>query len=333
MKKRVISVLLALTMVFAALAAMTLPASAAGAAGTFSPATAEIAMQGANIKWGAELFAQPSNVYNKDLALVSMVLSKIAHHDTEQSLNILGFENQLQIYNDTDELPPFIIAHQEWTVNGVETALILVAMQDSGASAAEWLNNLNIAIVPFYGYSVHAGFKAYADRVWAALNEFLAEHPNLPAKKKLLITGHSSGGACANLLTVRLDSDAGQKIADKNDIYAYGFATPNLYTSKAASDGAFDNIFNTVNTADIVPKLPANPLDPNGLLFPQWRKFGRTLTFTLTSFNGETDPHNLKIYIQGTPNASFAAEAPKFTFPALFEWLINFLRSKITFGG
>ena len=79
-----------------------------------------------------------------------------------------------------------------------------------------------------------------------------------PAHTRILITGHSRGGAIANLLAADLgdpDDDA-SALAPSSGIYAYTFAAPCATRADDRHDPRFDNIFNVVNEADIVTQLP-----------------------------------------------------------------------------
>ncbi|MDR1409184.1 MAG: lipase family protein [Oscillospiraceae bacterium] len=316
MKKRILAILLELTML---LGMFTSVSAYAVAAGKNSPEISTKIIEWsdirAEIKWGAELFAQPSNVYNKDLAFASIVLSKAASGKRSQKMESLGFQNFYQYCEPSArELPSFTIAEQTWIINGEETALITIILEGTGSALAQWKNNFNIFKVPYYGYAVHFGFKAYADEMWNALVAFLSENQDLPAKKKLLITGHSAGGAGANLLTARLNLDAEQTIACKDDVYTYTFATPNVYNGKEADASKFNNIFNIINTSDIVPQLPPSHV---------WHKFGRILSFTSSN---EAEPHSINVHLRHLPDAEFTDGKHKITLALLVEWIVENFR-------
>ena len=324
MKKRILTVILVCMMILGAVTALPLSAEAAGenlpGMSTVSISWDDVS---ANLRWGAELFSQPSGVYNADLALVSIALEKTAHDPSpylvEKFTNIFGFET-CQLYEPSSQLPPFVIAHRTMRVNGEDCAVIAAVLRGT-VSAAEWISNLNIARTQYYGYSVHAGFKSYADEVWKALNAFLSENTGLPAKKKLLVTGFSSGGSAANLLGIRFTKDTNQSIAQRDDVYVYGFATPNTYTGSPANPADCSNIFNIVCNEDMVPKMPS------GSVLTTWRKFGRILTFS----SGANVTHDQIVYLQGIPNAKFTQEAPTLTFSGFFEWIFSMLRNLFRF--
>ena len=75
---------------------------------------------------------------------------------------------------------------------------------------------------------------------------------NNPGKMKFRITGHSLGGAEAQVYTYRL-LEAG---VDKKDLYTYTYASPVPFTSEAIIDSFYAdvNVFNFINVRDFVPK-------------------------------------------------------------------------------
>ena len=99
--------------------------------------------------------------------------------------------------------------------------------------------------------------KAYgpqtADELLGSLAAYLAQGG--PAKAgetvKFFITGHSRGGAAANLLAARL-ADSG--LVKKEDVFCYTFAAPAV--SVEAAEEGYENIFNIVNETDLVTQVP-----------------------------------------------------------------------------
>jgi len=94
---------------------------------------------------------------------------------------------------------------------------------------------------------------------------------------KFIITGHSRGGAVANLLAVEMNFNS--LYFDRNNIYTYTFASPRTVTIfSAASNPIHGNIFNIVNRRDVVTSLPPNrTTGPTRSL--RWARYGLSLTF------------------------------------------------------
>ena len=72
------------------------------------------------------------------------------------------------------------------------------------------------------------------------------------------MTGHSRGGAIANLLAADLidRADGPDALASADAVYAYTFAAPCPTKSANRGDDAYAGIFNIVNPSDLVPQLP-----------------------------------------------------------------------------
>ncbi len=81
------------------------------------------------------------------------------------------------------------------------------------------------------------------------------------------MTGHSRGGAVANMLASLLLED---EFFARENMYVYTFAAPNVTTLSSATDSRYDFIWNIVNAEDVVPTVP--------MYRGSWtfRKFGHT---------------------------------------------------------
>lgn len=135
---------------------------------------------------------------------------------------------------------------------------ILVSIR--GTNAAEWYSNFDV-IPESDGkretdseYAVN--FLMTAQNVLAEIKRLQLEQEGFPKPKDnpvYILTGHSRGAACANLLGVLLNAEAGSE-----NVRSYTFATP---TTCRGDSEAFKcaNIFNFINPADIVTMLP--PMD------------------------------------------------------------------------
>ena len=145
-----------------------------------------------------------------------------------------------------------------------ETDIVLIAMRGSNGTWPEWSSNFEIGHhldscdpdFTQYKYGVnpewrtsenHMGFDITANRVLAAADDFVAAHGLDPDNVVYWVTGHSRGGAIANICASELIK-RGQKT------FAYTFACPN--TTLASDASSFEGIFNIVNEDDLVPRLP-----------------------------------------------------------------------------
>ena len=230
-------------------------------------------------------FYRDSRVYQHDLATACAVLSAVCNSESqyysgvprsvpyaEQTLGLLGFENvRTESYALRSSIPDevsslllgssdvaaYALASKHLASDGDGQPITLVFVGIRGAYGAGWLSNFNVL-----GQSAqspdHRGFKAAEEEVAQAVRSYVQESGLDPAHTRILITGHSRGGAIANLLAADLDDpDEGEPtLAPSTGIFAYTFAAPCVTRADNRHDAAFGNIFNVANEADIVTQLP-----------------------------------------------------------------------------
>ena len=98
---------------------------------------------------------------------------------------------------------------------------------------------------------VHGGFFTCAEAIWNQIN--------INSNSLYIITGHSLGGAIAELISLHLS----ESNIRTQDIICYGFASPpvgdgDLLRLHAQKNGISDRIHKIHNTADIIPKAGWN---------------------------------------------------------------------------
>ena len=217
-------------------------------------------------------FAQPSTVYNHDLAKLSMGLLLAGQSTTmnditngnETSSNRLktikgmyeafGFTEikdcnyDLPLSEDDDKIA-FSLAHRTVTIDGEESDLYLLVTRGAHYGA-EWVSNFNV--IDSSNRNEHTGFFIAANRVesWFALQNI-----KISEKTKILITGFSRTAAVSNLVAEWMNNYFENNGGSKNNVYAYTFATPNV--TRASVNAKNDaNIFNIVSPDDLVPTVP-----------------------------------------------------------------------------
>ena len=246
------------------------------------------------VEWGPELFAKPATAAQYDPALLwlTSILANNAYFqrltsdpvpkffdagrgDTEATLVKLGFsaieckraaganEGGIEHYN--------YVTFGQQTMNVGGTAYQLVAVMLRGTiDPEEWVSDFYLPAKDYV-----PGFANAEQAVLAELKAYLAGH-DAALPRKLLITGHSRGAGVANLLGASLNMPA-NKVAEKEDIYVYTFAAPNVakesITGKPEAPGIHTNIWNFINRLDLVPHIPP----------ANWGygKFGRSVTLPL----------------------------------------------------
>ncbi len=111
---------------------------------------------------------------------------------------------------------------------------------------AEWYSNFHIGTG-----ETHAGFLSASLFAEKVLEEYTSERTLNKSELKITITGHSRGGAVANLMAKSL-------IDAKNfsKVTAYAFASPNTTRSNDAHSMRYDSIYNIQNPEDFVCFIP-----------------------------------------------------------------------------
>lgn len=227
--------------------------------------------------------------------LSSLAYAESAHYQSgtsgpaymEQALESLGFDEVrtgsyryrsevvdqvLNVFTSKEDTVAYAVARKRIASEGATRSVIVVAVR--GSYGAEWLSNLYLhdersVAEGLEGY--HQGYVDAADEIREAVRPMVRESHARGDAVTLVVTGHSRGGAVANLVAAMADDElAGQytgEAADAEDggqiglsatdaVCAYTFASPGCTTSENARAERYDNIFNIVNPADIMPALP-----------------------------------------------------------------------------
>lgn len=267
----------------------------------------------ADVTINEEMFEQNSNGYHKDIAFLSSVLSQCAYNgqtlnnayrklgfDTENDVTLFGYADEennadydTDLINTTDDSLAFSLATTELD----NTRLLVVTLRGTNLnSTSDILHDISIFGTDFYEDSSPTGFVNFFRKVSVGMSLYLDEHPEITESAdngnlKILITGHSLGGAGTNLLgayfnTYEDNSYSGFDGNDavnlmysekldipQNDIFVYSFACPNVYYGDPTVVDC-DNIINVINESDLIPQVP----DGN--------KFGQSIYFDTNEENG-----------------------------------------------
>ena len=200
----------------------------------------------------AESVALPASSGDYSPALAGQALALCSGQtaeETRESLESAGFSVLLQQNFDKAADDPahtcaFTVARGQVEWAGQTHTMLAVVIR--GTSGGEWYSNFDFA-------PSHSGDTAFAENflfaaqdVFLSLNALLAQEDN----PLVLVTGHSRGAACANLLGVLLNA-----AYDPASVFVYTFATPMTVRGDALAS-EYPNIFNLVNPCDAVTKVP-----------------------------------------------------------------------------
>ena len=340
--------LLRLTLVFTlavgiAIAAMLLHAECAFA----EESETSVLASSATGDWDPSLMSLTTSAYCGDLARVCAQLSLVSEETTDDNIRAklreYGFSPETYNYGGDSA---FAIASRTENIGGEATEVIVVVARGT-KTATEGIGDV------FKGWAwdktrehcgrwVYSNVHDFYNIVYAELGSYIESHESdLRGKNvKVVVTGHSLGGACANLLAAALDNGyfngyfekANVKSKpSKSDIYAYTFgAIKVLEDGSAAAEDGYENIHNVYNYYD--------SYGPNGELSHlnasnPGQYFGHTEMFNKVGpyVTGEdyidlTDcpDHGMEAYIKGLDGiSSFGCVAKSFPDVSSSAWYYN----------
>ncbi len=158
--------------------------------------------------------------------------------DIRGALNRAGLE--LHSYLGTESTHAFVAAGPDYAV-----------LSFRGTEPDDWddvRTDGDFRFAPGQTGNVHKGFTDALDQIWSQLKPALEELVRLPVP--LLFTGHSLGGALAQLAAARISPDC-----------VYTFGSPKVGDHTFAGSLEAIPIHRIENCCDLVPNLPPNVLD------------------------------------------------------------------------
>lgn len=244
--------------------------------------------------WNPEHFFTSSTwSYNADLAYVAIETCDQSKGENEmiQHYKSLGFDEKC-IKTQNYAWPIFQWLGKELGCHGIAVkeydSFNLMVITVRGSKSLREIKSDATAIPDgeFWGYMPYNIIRDIYDGVMGTIKDVINEHSFLTSngkKTKIMITGHSLGGASANLLGANFDNLArsygdycGMKF-EIDDIYCYTFGainsignkyynnSPSEYISELPVEDGYENIHNIYNYYDTFgPKKAGNVL-PNGI--------------------------------------------------------------------
>lgn len=232
-----------------------------------------------NTNW----FFDDNLTYNSQLAVVSSLLSAIAYDnnrlvvpytDMASSTNATaiwdwmdyhGFENTGVSYDldysstntsgyQDQHVSEMFIGHKEATYGSSTKNIICIVIRGTNGTLDEWQSNFDLGgdSTPHDEWTAslnHMGFDITVNRLSSKLSAYMSANGLNSSNSILWFTGHSRGGALANLLAAKR-VNAGYKV------FAYTFASPGTTISTNTGATKYSCIFNIINEDDLVPQLP-----------------------------------------------------------------------------
>lgn len=216
------------------------------------------------VTWNNEIFETEPEEFSPQLAKLSMVLSASAYSSDTllNNLKALGFEKNAKWgYGENYDPTATGIVMASRKTGGTTVMCVVIR----GTYQNEWYSNFDIG-KSIEHTKVHSGFDTATEFAMKKLEMYLVNYGIDRDHTKFIITGHSRGGAVANLMSARLIDKYG-----KENVYGYTFASPNTTTSTDTDDKQYSGIFNFVNPTDFIAFVPPE----------KWgfSKYGTTIAF------------------------------------------------------
>ncbi len=224
------------------------------------------------IDWSMSYFEEDSRNQNKikqkKLSIASLVLSANANNESsnllQETLKTMGFSDIKPKYYDGEKYDglnrvAFVLARATPYINGQKTNVIAVVCRGT-VGPKDTLSDILVEA---------NGFRTAEEYVTPELKKYM-EKPEIDKSlpTKFYITGHSRGGAVANILGTDLE-----EYTDKGNVFVYTFACPNTTTDKSRTE-KYLHIKNYIAPED--DWVARNPMmfDSKKLLNNVWQKFG-----------------------------------------------------------
>ena len=233
-------------------------------------------------------FFSDNEVYNKSISLVSSLFSATIYdgqyieeygylNNSKYDFNHFnGIRNmmithglsdvefhQLKDEYEDQHITDVAIGHRNVSFNGTSKEIISISIRGTNTSTEEWSSNFDVGCYDIFKnnapisksddwvkFENHMGFDITANRVKKIIDEYISKNisSNTTIQKTLWITGHSRGGAIANLL--------GAYYNDDYETFVYTFASARTTTIAKEEAQSYKSIFNIINEDDIISSLP-----------------------------------------------------------------------------
>lgn len=272
--------------------------------------------------WGPGLFSNKAQMYNNELALASAVLSYGLESTIKDNIQSLFHTFQLDdlfigcydgdySYKRWDEWGwgfedgVFAIGKRIMSINADSDTTLLVVIgrgtMTPGEVRTDFLNTGN-GDKNVIGKDVKRNISTYERGMWLAIQDYIHLHPIQTNKVKVLIIGHSLGGAMANLLGAHFTHECSNiswlpKGINQDDIYVYTFGAIRVLDQEENELNGYENIHNIYNYHDTFG--PNGGKSQYGVSSPM-AKFGHTDLFAIQDKSegfGETKNHEMPTYI------------------------------------
>lgn len=276
---------------------------------------------GASVDFKESLFEKSAYVYDNELATFGAMLCMAAGRGEQEICQLfyqLGIEDaNIENFNYGGE-NAFSIAHLPIRLNGEEMNLMFIVVRGSVVDREFIGDHFAKANREFLGYMVYDYVEDFEKKVWEAVKEYANGHEDLYDKPRtFFITGHSLGGATANLITALANNpETGNSWifmdTDVSRIFTYTYGAIDSIKVDAPVTTGYQNIHNIYNFFDTYGPNGRDTLSAAGN--SMYGKFGHMDRFAYR-FSWENDletskNHIIDNYLRAIVEGAVSCESP-----------------------
>lgn len=244
-----------------------------------------------------DLVSLDNNTYNKNLASLGLVLTAELYdyisvdrkiddqYSQDAFISTLGVKditlcsvNADDYETDKNDVATVELSHTEFLHENNSYQEFFITFKGTDKNE-EWASNFDIGYdcenyvsttkrhTDWVHKNYHKGFDVAFNRIRDLIDNYINFYKSKTATIILFISGHSRGGALANL--------AGAKYSnyDEYKTFTYTFAAPFVTDEETISD--YKNIFNVINSDDLISNIP-----PQSLGF---KRYGHDVVYKVSS--------------------------------------------------
>ena len=280
-----------------------------------------VSYAGASVKFRNSLFEKSAYVYDNELATLGAMLCMAAGRGEQEICQLfyqLGIEDaNIENFNYGGE-NAFSIAHLPIRLNGEEMNLIFIVVRGSVVKREFIGDHFAKANREFLGYMAYDYVEDFEKKVWGAVKAYANAHEDLYDKSRaFFITGHSLGGATANLITALANNpETGNSWifmdTDVSHVFTYTYGAIDSIKVDAPVTIGYQNIHNIYNFFDTYGPNGRDTLSAAGN--SMYGKFGHIDKFAYR-FSWENDlatskNHIIDNYLRAIVEGAVSCESP-----------------------
>ena len=183
-------------------------------------------------------FTNPSDPKNAQFCFTFASLAYKSQPEVEEELRKIGYDDTKAIFFKSSLTAGFIVERDD-----------VIAVSFRGSSTwREWLNNCNMWLRRTEDGRVHSGFWTTVERISPSIFEMIL--PRLRPGIKLVVTGHSRGGALAPLFRFMFDRHVSRHKLSDYPVVVLTFGSPKF------CDGEFVASMKGDTSKEQPPKTP-----------------------------------------------------------------------------